>query len=59
MYISYQELVAMTVCAAISLFMLVMLFYSNYKLLGDNRLLRSRIKRIRKRCEQEHVNVPF
>jgi hypothetical protein len=59
MYISYQQLFAMTVCAAISLFMLVMLFYSNYKLLGDNRLLRSRIKRIRKRCEQEHVSVPF
>jgi hypothetical protein len=59
MYISYQELVAMTICAALSAFMLAMLFYSNYKLLNENRLLRSRVRRMRKRCEQEHVSVPF
>jgi hypothetical protein len=59
MYISYQELVGMTICAAISLFMLVMLFWSNYSLLKENRFLRSRLKTIRKQCEQEHAYVPF
>jgi hypothetical protein len=59
MYISYQELVGMTICAALSLFMLVMLFWSNYSLLKENRFLRSRLKSVRKQCEQEHVSVPF
>jgi hypothetical protein len=59
MYISYQELVGMTICAALSLFMLIMLFYSNYGLLKENRFLRNRLKAVRKQCEQEHVNVPF
>ena len=59
MYISYGQLTAMTICAALSAFILFMLFYSNYGLLKENRSLRNRIKRIRKRCEQEHANVPF
>jgi hypothetical protein len=59
MYISYQELVGMTICAAISLFMLVMLFWSNYSLLKENRFLRSRLQAVRKQCEQEHARVPF
>jgi hypothetical protein len=59
MYISYQELVGMTICAALSAFMLAMLFWSNYSLLRENRFLRSRLKSVRKQCQQEHVCVPF
>ena len=59
MYISYQELVGMTICAALSALILAMLFWSNYSLLRENRFLRSRLKSVRKQCEQEHINVPF
>jgi len=59
MYISYYDLVAMTICAAVSAFMLAMLFYANYGLLRENRFLRSRLKSVRKQCEQEHARVPF
>lgn len=59
MYISYQELVAMTICAALSLFMLAILFYANFGLLRENRFLRSRLRAVRKQCEQEHARVPF
>jgi len=59
MYISYQQLFAMTICAAISLFMLAMLFWTNNSLVKENRFLRSRNKSLRKRCEKEHAVVPF
>jgi len=59
MYISYYDLVAMTICATLSAFMLAMLFWSNYSLLKENRFLRSRLKAVRKQCEQEHAVVPF
>jgi len=59
MYISYQELVGMTICAVLSAFMLAMLFYANYGLLRENKFLRSRLKAVRKQCEQEHARVPF
>jgi len=59
MYITYYDLVAMTICAALSAFMLIMLFYANYGLLRENRFLRSRLKAVRKQCEQEHARVPF
>jgi hypothetical protein len=59
MYISYQQLFAMTICAAISLFMLAMLFWTNNSLVKENRFLRSRNRSLRKRCEKEHASVPF
>lgn len=58
MFISYSELVGMTILAGVSLFMLILLFVANYTLLKQNRFLRGRLKAWRKSC-QNHVEVPF
>lgn len=58
MFISYSELVGMTILAGVSLFMLILLFVANYTLLKENRFLRGRLKAWRKSC-QNHVEVPF
>ena len=58
MYLTYQELIGMTICTAVSLFMLIMLFYANYSLLKENRFLRHRLQAWRKSC-QNHTEVPF
>lgn len=58
MFISYSELVGMTIMAAVSLFMLIILFIANYTLLKENRFLRGRLRSWRKSC-QNHVEVPF
>jgi hypothetical protein len=59
MFIDYTELLIMLICGAINAIMLVLLFIANYKLLNDNRFLRSRLSVWRKRCQREHVEVPF
>jgi hypothetical protein len=59
MFISYPELVVMLVCASIISIMLVLLFVANHHLLNENRFLRSRLSVWRKRCQRDHVEVPF
>ena len=59
MFIEYTELLVILICGAINAIMLVLLFIANYKLLNDNRFLRSRLSVWRKRCQREHVEVPF
>ena len=59
MFIEYTELLVMLICGGINAIMLVLLFIANYKLLNDNRFLRSRLSVWRKRCQREHVEVPF
>jgi hypothetical protein len=59
MFIDYTELLIMLICGAINAIMLVLLFIANYKLLNDNRFLRSRLSVWRKRCQRQHVEVPF
>jgi hypothetical protein len=59
MFIEYTQLTVMLICAGINAIMLVLLFIANYKLLNDNRFLRSRLSVWRKRCQREHVEVPF
>jgi hypothetical protein len=58
MFISYSELVGMTILAGVSLFMLILLFVANYMLLKENRFLRGRLQAWRKSC-RNHVEVPF
>lgn len=58
MFISYSELVGMTILAGVSMFMLILLFVANYTLLKENRFLRTRLRAWRKAC-QNHVEVPF
>ena len=59
MFISYQELVVMTVCAGIASFMTVLLLIANYQLLRENRYLRSRLRAWRKHCTTTHSQRPF
>lgn len=59
MFIDYTQLTIMLICGGINAIMLVLLFIANYKLLNDNRFLRSRLSVWRKRCQRDHVEVPF
>ena len=59
MLITTGDLIAMTICAGVSLSMLVLLFIANYTLLKDNRYLKSRLQAWRKSCQHSHVEVPF
>jgi hypothetical protein len=59
MFITTGDLIAMTICAAVSLGMLILLFIANYTLLKDNRYLKSRLQAWRKSCQHSHVEVPF
>jgi hypothetical protein len=59
MFIEYTQLTIMLICAGNNPIMLVQLFIANYKLLNDNRFLRRRLSVWRKRCQREHVEVPF
>ena len=58
MYITYQELVVMTACTGVTLFVLIMLFFANFTLLKENRFLKRRLQVWRKSC-QNHTEVPF
>lgn len=58
MYLTYQELMGMTIAAGASLFMLIILFTANYSLLKQNRFLKDRLTAWRKSC-QNHIEVPF
>ena len=59
MIISTNDLIAMTICAGVSLSMLILLFIANYTLLKQNRYLKSRLQAWRQSCQREHVKVPF
>lgn len=59
MYLSITDMTAMIIALGVALLMLIMLSYANYKLLQENRFLRSRLQVWRKRCQREHVEVPF
>lgn len=59
MFIDYTQLTIILVCGGINAIMLVLLFIANHRLLSDNRFLRSRLSVWRKRCQREHVEVPF
>lgn len=59
MFISEIQLLVMLICASFMAGMLALLFIANYRLLNDNRFLRSRLAVWRKRCQREHVEVPF
>ena len=59
MFIDYTQLTIMLICGVINAIMLVLLFIANHRLLSDNRFLRSRLSVWRKRCQREHVEVPF
>jgi hypothetical protein len=58
MYLSISDMIGMTICLAVTLFMLVMLFTSNYMLLKENRFLKGRLRSWRKACSN-HTEVPF
>ena len=59
MFIDYTQLTVMLICGGINAIMLVLLFIANYRLLNENRFLRSRLSVWRKRCQRTHVEVPF
>ena len=59
MFIDYAQLTVILICGVINAIMLVLLFIANHRLLSDNRFLRSRLSVWRKRCQREHVEVPF
>jgi hypothetical protein len=59
MFITTSDLIAMTICAAVSLGMLILLFIANYTLLKQNRYLKSRLQAWRQSCQHSHVEVPF
>lgn len=59
MFISYQELVVMTICAGITAFMTVLLLVANYQLLRENRFLRGRLRAWRSNCAKHHSERPF
>jgi len=58
MYLSIGDMIGMTICLAVVLFMLIMLFASNYMLLKENRFLKGRLRSWRRAC-RNHVEVPF
>lgn len=57
MYLSIGDMIGMTICLAVVLFMLVMLFASNYMLLKENRFLKGRLRAWRRTC-RNHVEIP-
>jgi hypothetical protein len=59
MFISETQLLVMLICASVMAGMMTLLFIANYRLLKDNRFLRSRLSVWRKRCQREHVEKPF
>ena len=59
MFITYQELVVMTLCAAITFATVVLLLTANYQLLKQNRFLRSRLRSWRYNCQSTHVEKPW
>jgi hypothetical protein len=58
MYLSYGDIVAITIALGASIIMLFMLAFANVTLLNENRFLKQRLRAWRKSC-QNHVEVPF
>lgn len=59
MFITTNDLIAMTICASVSLGAMILLFIANYMLLKENRYLKSRLQAWRKSCQHNHAKVPF
>ena len=58
MYLSYGDIVAITIALGASIIMLFMLAFANVTLLNENRFLKQRLRAWRKSC-QNHTEVPF
>ena len=59
MYLSYSEVVIITIALGINIVMLVMLGYANAVLLSENRFLKRRLRAWRENCNNKHTEVPF
>jgi len=59
MYLSTADILGMTIALSASVVLIIITTIANYQLQQDNRFLKSRLRRYRQRCEQQHVEVPF
>lgn len=58
MYLSTTDVTLMIIALGMSVFMIFILSYANYKLLQENRNAYRRIRIWRERC-RNHTTVPF
>jgi hypothetical protein len=59
MFMSYGELLFMFCVTLGWAIMTLLLFVANYRLLNENRYLKSRLRAWRKACATRHAEVPF
>jgi hypothetical protein len=59
MYLSTATVIGTMIALASSIVLIILTTIANYTLQQDNKFLKSRLRRYRQRCEQNHVEVPF
>ena len=59
MYLDMPTIVGTMIALSASIVLIVLTTIANYTLQQDNKFLKSRLRTYRKRCEQNHVEVPF
>ena len=59
MYLDMPTIIGTMIALSASIVLIVLTTIANYTLQQDNKFLKSRLRTYRKRCEQNHVEVPF
>ena len=59
MYLDTPTIIGTMIALSASIVLIVLTTIANYQLQQNNRFLKSRLRRYRQRCEQQHVEVPF
>lgn len=59
MYLDNGTVIGIMIALTASIVLIVLTTIANYTLQQDNKFLKSRLRTYRKRCEQNHVEVPF
>jgi hypothetical protein len=59
MYLDTATIIGTMIALASSIVLIILTTIANYTLQQDNKFLKSRLRRYRQRCEQNHVEVPF
>ena len=59
MYLDIPAVIGTMIALTASIVLIVLTTIANYSLQQDNKFLKARLRTYRKRCEQNHVEVPF
>jgi hypothetical protein len=59
MYLSTATITGITIALGSSILLIILTAIANDRLQRDNKFLKSRLRQVRKQCEQEHTKVPF